>query len=210
MEANTAALSNEELAKYDYVIMIDKSGSMSTKDCPGGKERWAYAQEQTEAIARKAAEFDNDGIDVTLFAGTQKYFSGVTPEKVAQIFAESSPSGSTNTAAALAEVFARFNERKATGTFKPLIVVCITDGAPDDQKAVDQVIINQANSQTTDAELGITFVQIGKDPAARAFLKHLDDDLQGLGAKYDIVDTKNEEEMENISITELLVEAVTD
>lgn len=210
MEQNKSNVSLEELAKYDYVLMIDKSGSMSTNDCPGGKTRWAYAQEQTEAIARQCAEFDSDGIDVVVFAGTAKTYNGVTPDKVTQIFKENSPSGSTETATALESVLSAYRSRKAAGNAKPLIVVCVTDGAPNDQKAVDQTIIKHANTMTDDGETGITFVQIGKDAGARDFLKHLDDDLQSLGAKYDIVDCKNEEEMEAISITELLVQAITD
>ncbi len=210
MEANKSNVSNEELAKYDYVVMIDKSGSMSTEDCPGGKSRWVYAQEQAEAIARQCAKFDDDGIDVVVFAGTPKAYTGVTPDKVHQIFTENSPSGSTDTAAALKSVFDSYNAKKAAGTGKPVIIICITDGAPNDQPAVDKVIINHTNSMADDGETGIQFVQIGKDAGARAFLKHLDDDLQGLGAKYDIVDTKNEEEMDNISITDLLIQAITD
>lgn len=210
MEANKENVSNEELAKYDYVVMIDKSGSMSTEDCPGGKSRWAYAQEQAEAIARQCEKFDSDGIDVIVFAGTPRAYNGVTSTKVHQIFTENSPSGSTDTAAALRLVFDNYNVKKSAGTGKPLIVICITDGAPNDQADVDKAIITHSNSLTEDGETGITFVQIGKDTAARAFLKHLDDDLQGLGAKYDIVDTKNEEEMDNLSITDLLVQAITD
>lgn len=210
MGGNKETVTNEELAKHDFVVMIDKSGSMSEKDCPGGKSRWQHAQETTEAIARQCAEFDSDGIDVVVFAGSPKEYKGVTPDKVKQIFTENSPSGSTDTAAALKLVFDGYNARKAAGTAKPMIVVCVTDGEPTDQKAVDRVITEHANSMSEDGETGVTFVQIGKDPAARAFLEHLDNDLQGLGAKFDIVDCKNEEEMENISITELLAMAITD
>lgn len=210
MEQNKSSVSAEEMAKYDYIVMIDKSGSMSENDCPGGKSRWEYAEEYATSIARQCEKFDSDGIDVVVFAGTHKLYGGVTSGKVKEIFVENSPSGSTDTAAALQLVFDSYNQRKAAGTAKPIIVVCITDGAPTDQNAVDKVITNHANSMADDGETGIQFVQIGKDPAARKFLEHLDNDLQGLGAKYDIVDTKNEQEMENISITDLLVSAITD
>lgn len=203
-------MSTEQMEKYDYIVMIDKSGSMSIEDCPGGKSRWAHAQEQTEAIARQCAKFDADGINVVVFASSAKEYKGVTPDKVTQIFTENSPGNSTDTAKALKLVLDGYNDRKKAGNAKPIIVVCITDGTPDDQEAVDKVIIDHANSLSEDGETGITFVQIGKDAAARKFLKHLDDDLQGLGAKFDIVDTKNEEEMENISITDLLTQAITD
>jgi uncharacterized protein YegL len=172
--------------------------------------RWDYAQEQTMAIARQCAKFDSDGIDVIVFAGSPKLYSGVTPDKVKQIFVENNPSGSTDTAAALKMALDGYNTRKAAGAAKPITVVCITDGAPTDQKAVDKVIIDHANSMQDDSETGITFIQIGKDPAARKFLEHLDNDLQSAGAKFDIVDTKNEEEMETTSIVEILIAAVTD
>lgn len=210
MENNKSSLTNEEMAKYDYIVMIDKSGSMSEKDCPGGKSRWNYAQEQAEAIARQCEEFDSDGIDVIIFAGTPKQYQGVKADKVKQIFTENSPGGSTDTAAALKMAFDSYHAKQKSGAGKPVIIVCITDGAPTDQGAVDRVITAHANSMTEDGQTGITFIQIGKDPEARRFLKHLDDDLQGLGAKYDIVDTKNEEEMEKISITEILMQAITD
>lgn len=210
MEENKSSVSLEELAKYDFVVMIDKSGSMTSTDCPGGKSRWQFAQEYAESIARECAKFDSDGIDVVLFAGTPKLIGGTTPEKVAQIFKENSPAGSTDTAAALQLVFDEYNRKKAVGTAKPVIIVCITDGEPTDQKAVDNAIIAQTKKMTEDGEMGIQFVQIGKDAGARAFLKHLDDDLQAAGAVYDIVDTKNDAEMEEISITDLLVQAITD
>lgn len=210
MEANKENVPNEELAKYDFVIMIDKSGSMSTEDCPGGKSRWAHAQEQTEAIARQCEKFDSDGIDVIVFGSSPKLYKGVTSAKVSQVFSENSPSGGTDTATALKMAFDEYNSKKAAGNGKPVIIVCVTDGAPNDQSAVDHVIISHANSMSEDGETGITFVQVGKDTGARAFLKHLDDDLQAAGAKFDIVDTKNEEEMDNLSITDLLVQAITD
>lgn len=39
----------------DYTLIIDRSGSMSTLDQPGGKSRWAVIQESTLALARKCA-----------------------------------------------------------------------------------------------------------------------------------------------------------
>ena len=50
----------------DYVLLIDKSGSMATTDC-NGKSRWEAMQESTLAFASKAATLDPDGIDVVFF-----------------------------------------------------------------------------------------------------------------------------------------------
>ena len=73
-------MTNEELAKRDYVLCIDKSGSMAKK--LKNTTRWKYVQEQAFALATKCAEFDSDGIDVHVFASAVKSYNGVTPDTV--------------------------------------------------------------------------------------------------------------------------------
>lgn len=203
-------MTKEQLAQRDYVVAIDKSGSMSENDCPGGKTRWAWVQEQALNVSRKCAEFDDDGIDVVVFAGSAKEYHGVTPDKVAQVFQENSPGGSTDTAGAVKLVTDAYFERKKAGNAKPLTLLVFTDGEPNDQRELAKVIMDAANKMDSDEEIGISFLQVGKDAGARKALKSLDDDLQSQGAKFDIVDTKDDAEMENLSVEDILMEAVTD
>jgi hypothetical protein len=63
---------------------------------------------------------------------------------------------------------------------------------------------------TRDEELGISFIQIGKDPLAARFLKVLDDELVRAGAKFDICDTINMDDMEEIPLNEILMNAILD
>jgi hypothetical protein len=58
--------------------------------------------------------------------------------------------------------------------------------------------------------LAISFVQVGSDPQATKFLKILDDELQSVGAKFDIVDTITIDDMEDMTLTEVLLNAITD
>jgi uncharacterized protein YegL len=201
-------MTNEQLATRDYVMCIDKSSSMSKPH--KNTTRWKYAQEQAEGLARKCAEFDADGIDVIIFAGTVKAYNNVTPDKVAQIFAENEPNGTTATDLALKTVFDSYFAKKDAGNAKPVTCIVITDGEPNDRKAVAKVIVDAANKIEADEELAVTFIQVGDDAGARAFLESLDNDLQSQGAKFDIVDCKNEEEMENMTMTDILVAAVED
>lgn len=199
---------SKDLSKYDFVIAIDKSGSMSL---PGisGKSRWAEAQEATLALAAKAASFDSDGIDVLVFGSQHKLYENTTVEKVAQVFNENEPSGSTNTAGVLKVIFDRYTANPA----KPIIVVVLTDGEPDDRNAVRKVIIdfaetltpNETGDDTDDA--GILFLQVGNDPSATLFLQELDDNLE---AKFDIVDTKTLADTETRPLAEILIGALED
>jgi len=196
----------------DYTLIIDKSGSMSTPDQVGGKSRWEIAQESTLALARKCEKFDPDGITVYVFSGRFKRYDDVTSAKVAQIFLENDPSGTTNLAGVLQDATNNYFQRKATGSSKPNgeTILVITDGEPDDRRAVFEVIVNASRQMERDEELGISLIQVGSDPEATRFLKALDDKMEGVGAKFDICDTITLDEMEDMSLIEVLNNAVND
>ncbi|HIK10588.1 MAG TPA: VWA domain-containing protein [Oscillatoriaceae cyanobacterium M33_DOE_052] len=196
----------------DYTVIIDKSGSMSTPDQRNGRSRWQESQEATLALARKCDEFDPDGITIYLFSGRFKRYDNVTASKVEQIFQENDPMGSTNLAGVLEDALNNYFQRKAVGQAKPAgeTFLVITDGEPDDRKAVMKVIIEASRKIDRDEELAISFIQVGQDPQARRFLKVLDDELQSAGAKFDIVDTRTIDEMEDMTLAEVLVMAISD
>ncbi|MFM6088201.1 MAG: vWA domain-containing protein [Dolichospermum sp.] len=200
------------MSDRDYTLIIDKSGSMSTPDQVGGRTRWEIAQESTIALARKCEQFDPDGITVYVFSGKFKRYDDVTTAKVSQIFKENDPAGTTNLAGVLQDALNNYFQRKAAGQTKPNgeTILVITDGEPDDRKAVFEVIIQATRQMEKDEELGISMIQVGTDAQATKFLKALDDQLQGVGAKFDICDTITLDDLENMSLTDVLMNAVTD
>ncbi|HIK03910.1 MAG TPA: VWA domain-containing protein [Trichormus sp. M33_DOE_039] len=200
------------MSDRDYTLIIDKSGSMSTPDQVGGRSRWEIAQESTIALARKCEQFDPDGITVYVFSGRFKRYESVTTAKVAQIFLENDPAGTTNLAGVLLDATNHYFQRKASGKTKPNgeTILVITDGEPDDRKAVFEVIINATRQMERDEELAISIIQVGSDPQATKFLKALDDQLQGVGAKFDICDTITLDDLEDMSLADVLMNAITD
>ncbi|MBE9225875.1 VWA domain-containing protein [Phormidium sp. LEGE 05292] len=200
------------LENRDYTLIIDKSGSMATKDQPGGKSRWAAMEESTIAIASKCEELDPDGLTVYVFSGKFKRYDNVTSSKVSDIFRENEPSGRTDLAGVLLDATNDYFRRKAAKQTKANgeTIVVVTDGEPDDRKAVMRVIIEASRRMDKDEELAITFIQVGNDQQARTFLKVLDDELQGAGAKFDIVDTVTIDDMEDMTLTEVLLNAIVD
>ncbi|MBD2413699.1 hypothetical protein FACHB389_15985 [Nostoc calcicola FACHB-389] len=200
------------MSDRDYTLIIDKSGSMSTPDQVGGRTRWEIAQESTLALARKAEQFDPDGITVYVFSGKFKRYDDVTSAKVAQIFLENDPAGTTNLAGVLQDATNNYFQRKAAGQSKPNgeTILVITDGEPDDRKAVFEVIIHATRQMERDEELGISIIQVGSDAQATKFLKALDDQLQSVGAKFDICDTVTLDDLEEMSLVDVLSNAITD
>ncbi len=200
------------MSDRDYTLIIDKSGSMSTPDQVGGRTRWQIAQESTIALARKCEEFDPDGITVYVFSGRFKRYDNVTAAKVAQIFQENDPAGTTNLGSVLQDALNSYFQRKAAGTTKPNgeTILVITDGEPDDRKAVFEIIISATRQMEKDEELAISMIQVGADPQATKFLKALDDQLQSVGAKFDICDTVTLDDLEDMSLADVLMNAITD
>jgi hypothetical protein len=200
------------MSDRDYTLILDKSGSMSTPDQAGGRSRWEIAQESTLALARKCEQFDPDGLTVYVFSGKFKRYDDVTSAKVAQIFLENDPAGTTNLAGVLQNALDNYFQRKAAGTTKPNgeTILVVTDGEPDDRKAVFEVIIKATQQMQSDEELGISMIQVGSDAQATKFLKALDDQLQSVGAKFDICDTITLDDMEDMSLADILMNAITD
>lgn len=198
-EQNLASLS-----EYDFVVVIDASGSMGTEDVKG-RSRWAAVQESAETFARDVGKIDSDGIGLVIFSGAGiDVQDGVDVAKVTEAFNKRSPRGGTPLAEALTEAL-----KLAGKSDKKDFIVVFTDGVPDDKAAAAKVIVDASNQQETDDALTILFVQVGSDSAASAYLKSLDDDLNG--AKFDIVDAKTVEETDKFASTvDLIVAAIDD
>ena len=198
-------LTAASLTEFDFVLVIDASGSMSETDIKGGKSRWDYMQETASSFARDLAKIDSNGIDVIVFGGANiTTHEGVNADTVKDVFAAHSPRGSTPLAEALAQAF-----KVAGKSDRKDFIIVFTDGVPDDKEAAAKVIIDQANKQETDDALTILFVQVGYDAAAKAYLAELDDSLTG--AKFDIVDAKTMEEAEAFATTaDMILAAIQD
>jgi hypothetical protein len=86
----------------------------------------------------------------------------------------------------------------------------ITDGEPDDRKAVMVALIEASRQMERDEELAISMIQVGNDATATQFLKALDDQLQGIGAQFDICDTITIDDMADLTLSEVLLNAISD
>jgi uncharacterized protein with von Willebrand factor type A (vWA) domain len=199
------------LDKRDYTLIIDKSGSMSNTDRGTSKSRWEIVKESTLALARKCDQLDSDGITVYLFSGKFKRYDNVSAAKVEQIFQENEPMGGTNLTSVLQDAINQYFQRKKAGQAKAgETILIITDGEPDDRRSVFEVIIEATKRMNSDAELALSFIQVGSDTGATDFLKALDDKLQSIGANFDIVDTITLSDMEDMTLAEVLLSAIND
>lgn len=195
-----APVVSQILTEYDFIVVLDKSGSMGETDMPGGRSRWDYMKETATAFARDLAKIDSDGLGLVLFSGSSIVSEdGVGIDRIKEVLDKNNPSGSTPLAEALEAAL-----KLAGKSDKKDFIIVFTDGVPDDRAAAAKIIVDASHKQDTDDALTILFVQVGKDAAATKYLQDLDDNLKD--AKFDIVDAKTIAEAEKFTSVAALVE----
>ncbi|KAG9008062.1 hypothetical protein FRB90_009102 [Tulasnella sp. 427] len=183
------------LAQYDTIFVVDDSGSMEG-------ERWRTASEALKDLVNLVKDWDTNGIDIYFLNAANSGKQGIkTVEEVEQAFDSVLPRGPTPTGATLKALITPYVEslpskspERGAAYPKPRNYIVITDGAATDEdddrlKPVILKLMKKLDKIHAPLyQLGIQFVQVGKDETARAFLKKLDDQLAGSRTR-DIVDT---------------------
>ena len=198
-----AANAIAKLSEYDFIAVVDTSGSMAEPNKAGGSTtRWDAMQESLRGLIRDVSQIDTDGIGMVQLGGNIQSWENVNEANALDIFKDLAPRGGTPLTEALTKAFSMAGKSP-----KKDMIVVYTDGVPDDMDSVKTVIKNQANSQSADDDLTILFVQVGDNAAATKFLTDLDDNLKG--AKFDIVDARTVAEVDAFASTaELLLAAI--
>ncbi|KAJ7369001.1 hypothetical protein DFH08DRAFT_983658 [Mycena albidolilacea] len=207
MRSETLEDALEILRKYDTVILVDDSGSMTLPGSKKGRTRWNEAGEALETLAEAAQQYDGDGIDIYFLNNKTESLNIKSSLEVRALFAQVKPSGATPTGERLDQILkprlrileeARIepdgtpNDKESGEEIKRCNLIVITDGeATDNPKyaILDAASRLKAMQNLCMIQLGIQFVQIGNDSRATKALKELDDDLHKTRNIRDIVDT---------------------
>ena len=157
--------------------------------------RWNSAENAVKLLSDAVCRCHSDGFMLYFFSSHSttsrgdipafnKYSNVKSSDEVMKKFAakENRPKGGTDLTSVLKDACSQ----RIAG--KPLSILVITDGMPDNQVSSEQLIVDVGNSLTDPEELNITMVQVGDDSKANDYLDTLDTKLGPLGAKYDIVD----------------------
>jgi Mg-chelatase subunit ChlD len=187
-------LSEAELSKLDFALVIDHSGSMGASSLRISGSRYQEVQEDAVAIARIASQYDGDGITVIPFSTSVRVYDEVTESKVENVFRENVPRGSTNLSSALKEVY-----YKARTSEKDMVAIVYTDGMPDNQTACVDAMTAIAR-ELGRPKIGFAIIQVGTDQGASKFLDHLDHSLRNAP---DVVACLKAEQAEGLSFGQI-------
>ncbi|KAM3073558.1 hypothetical protein ACMFMG_004549 [Clarireedia jacksonii] len=173
-----------KLALFDITLFVDDSGSMVFQ------ENGSRIDDMKLVLQRAAfagSLFDTDGIQVRFFNSDDGQDNVRSAADVDALVARNKFRGLTPLGAQLKNKIinpilakARHPPNAPDRLVKPVLVIIITDGQPDNEREVFEVIKSASNelSRTPYGRNAISyeFAQVGTDKGATAFLKKLDDD----------------------------------
>ena len=200
----------QALQGRDLVVLIDRSGSMGTTDCPQAVSRWEWCKQQTMQLSADVQQVFPRGFSVVLFNNHTKAIDNADWHTIAEAFQNNQPDGGTDTAGAVSAQFQNYWAHKKDNetSTKPLVVLVITDGAPNDPNRLRKTLIAAANDITRADEISVVFVQVGEDNQASAYLEDMTRNLNQEGAKFNIVRSVLFETVEQRGLFNALADAL--
>jgi Mg-chelatase subunit ChlD len=196
-ESETQALKTSQ-----FVILIDRSGSMDNKVTFSGPTKSEWCQDHIESFAQEAATIANKKLTLVPFRETFFVRRDCGPDDVRRAIERLPAGGATDIASPLSKVF---DEYLAAGARGPLIVAVITDGVPTSGADIGDVIKKFTHSLSNPKQVKVIFFSIGGDSAGESLMTHLDNYLYGEGAKYDIVDSYRFDELQRLGMDKALL-----
>lgn len=183
-----------ELSKCDIILLLDISGSMESPSHRLPRvTRLQEVKEDVIRFAQLAEKHDDDGLCLIPFSSMPKVMNGITAAKIEQTFKSLRPGGGTNLGLALKEAV-----KLAKASTKNTVVICFTDGEPTAGDTAFEVL-NAAGRELGRPRFGATFVQVGTDVQATAYLRTLNE-----GLDVDVVACVSAEEAEGLSMEQLI------
>lgn len=202
------------LGNLNVHFIVDRSGSMGDKNKPvvvrgmnTKKTRFDYSREIFGSFVQQLGAYDDDGVDITFFNGGDPLkLVGVKPQRFDEEWAKITPQGGTNLSEALAYGIDLSMGRIQKNGEKNELLVVLLDGELDDAdvNAVAQKIVNTTKKLRDRTQLGILFLQVGDDPKAKITLDIFDNEMRQRGAVLDIVSAKKLEDLENMTVEQLV------
>ena len=220
----------QRLAAHDLVLIIDRSASMNTQDCPvsglgrvggtimgmllgsaGMVSRWQWCRDQTMNLAEQTRFVSSKGLSVVLFSTNFEVHSRVSVNDIPDIFRQVAPHGTTNLTEPLRITINDFFRRQTEtrGNVKPLAIAIITDGLPANEANVCKVLVDTTNQMRNPRDIKVTVFLIGNSALnGQAFVNEIERNLPKYGGKFNIVKSVSFWNLMKVGLSRALADAL--
>jgi hypothetical protein len=205
-------VADKQLLKREYTFIFVREAESWTNTHPNFLA-WREAQMAIVELAKQCVKYDQSGIDIYFATNPPQRKSGGNVTDLAKVFQVKEAPGADDLLASLQDALSRHFETTEEGRKETIIVVI--DHLPNDQEAIVDTLVDATKKIDTKNEadrLGISFVLVGENEQAKAFLNFLDDELECAGASHDMIDAKGWTAIKSkqSSIEKFLLDALQD
>ncbi|KAJ7152585.1 hypothetical protein C8R43DRAFT_1003007 [Mycena crocata] len=179
----------ELLRNFQTVLIVDDSRSMKG-------DLWKQAGKALQDLAAVASEYDTDGLEIHFLNSPVVAKQVKSAEEVEDAFSKVTPTNSTPIGRKLHTLLGEhLSALERNPELKRVNYIIITDGAPTDRAETEPELVIVDAAKELDSrnalltQVGIQFVQIGNNTAAKRYLESLDNNLRTKHNIRDIVDT---------------------
>jgi len=174
-----------------------KSGKSTRRASGPPPTRWEKAVIGLDSIVTQVVKVDPDGVDIVCVGGDEDadWYRNVKHTKhLEAMVSDKRPKGACAMGAAMNEAIDDAFDKDLTKC--PCAIMVMTAGRPDDADELNTALMKAVTRLADTCEtmpLSVTFIQIGDDPKAEAYLQQLDGAIQAEcaanGETFDLVDT---------------------
>lgn len=212
MAANITEQQAEDLLLvYDFIVLIDRSGSMSGPVDPAnaapdgtalaGATKFDWVKTNIAAFADFLRMKVRGPVTVIPFNAQHEVRRLGSASELPLVVDELKPDGGTNLTEPLNKAIGLALAKK-----KPQLIIVMTDGM-NNIGNLEQVLI-ESSKIVPPGQVVTSILQIGSDIDGADIIRDLDSGLIGKGAKYDLVDAKYFADIKNYGLKKVLADAV--
>jgi uncharacterized protein with von Willebrand factor type A (vWA) domain len=195
-----------EVKGHNVIVAIDRSGSMDTRDCEG-QTRYGYLGEKLVAFVGGAVESAaGNQVTALFFSNEVKQVTLKSAADAEKALHDYHTGGGTATHKVIEAAFKLAQQTPNV----PAMLFLATDGIPDSESDVDKEIVSVTKRIKNPEDFRVMILTVGvRNDHITKWLEHLDADLGGLGAQYDIVGQNNLNEVDFQEAAAELIKSTT-
>ncbi len=181
---------DKQFLKREYTFIFVREAE-SWSDTHPNFLAWREAQMAIVELAKQCVKYDKSGIDIYFATTPPQRKEGGNVADLAKVFQVKDAPPADDLLSSLQDALNRHFDNPEEGRKETIIVVL--DHLPNDQEGIINVLVEATKKIDTENDayrLGISFILIGENEEAKAFLNFLDDELEVAGASHDMIDAK--------------------
>lgn len=188
---------------YDFIVMLDVSGSMKRHMPTEGLSQWDWCASQIYKFTQNLNSRFKKGITLIVFNHQYSVNKISSVYDLQNVINGQTPGGGTDIANPL---LAAIQQKLKSG--KPTMVVILSDGKQNSQISSEELMLCAMKALPGPHDLKITFLQIGEGHFSR-FIEEMDEGLVPRGAPFDIVSARSFYDVRALGLEQSIIDALT-